>query len=111
MGFCLPIPLYPPPGAWVPLRVLPSRRALSQAFPVSLLSGSNTSRIQSEVSSGTPLTDIPTSLPSDLTNSLLTLQTAFNTDLLTFVGHLEGFIGTFFELILAHDVPHFPLLL
>ena len=41
MGFSLPTPPYPPPGAWVPLQVLPSRRALSRAFPASLLSGSN----------------------------------------------------------------------
>ena len=42
MGFLLPTPLHPPPGAWVPLQVLPSRQALSRAFPALLLSGSNT---------------------------------------------------------------------
>ena len=55
--------------------------------------------------------DIPQSLPSDLTKSLYDLQAPFNADLITFLGHLEGFIEIYFEPILPHDTPNLPLLL
>ena len=55
--------------------------------------------------------DIPQSLPSDLTESLYNLQAPFNTDLITFLGHLEGFIETYFEPILPYNTLNFPLLL
>ena len=55
--------------------------------------------------------DIPQSLPSDLAESLYDLQAPFDTDLVTFLGHLEGSIETYFKLIAPYDTPNFPLLL
>ena len=43
--------------------------------------------------------------------SLYDLQAPFDTDLITFLGHLEGFIETYFKPIPPYDTPNFPLLL